>query len=247
MEKIKTLIVDDEDLARQKIRRLLSARQETFEIQEASNGMEALKLIAQLDPDLIFLDVEMPEITGIDVLSQLEKRTAKIIFQTAHDDFALRAFEANACDYILKPYSDERFQQAVDRALSEATLQAKLSQMEMNLQKEGAWLRNMIAKQGDKYVVVQDKDILCFISKEHYTTLRTTAGEFVCDLSLNHLEKHLDPKQFTRLHRNSIVRISAIKTFGSKLGESQVVLVDGTALAVSRQHQKSLKNLFLKL
>lgn len=247
MDNLKILIVDDETLARQKIRRFLGMRPElnSFSIHEAVNGIEALKMIPEIDPDLVFLDVEMPKLSGFDVLSQLEKRPAKIIFQTAHDEFALRAFEESACDYLLKPFTQERFNQALDRALQQ--VKSRIGQLESAIHKEGNWLRNMLVKQGNTYIVLKDEDILYFLSKEQYTSVFTRAGEFVCNLSLNHLEERLDPAHFARLHRNSIIRIEAIKKFQTTPAETKLVLADGATLPVSRDNVKKLKNLFLKL
>jgi two-component system LytT family response regulator len=237
LEVLDVLIIDDEKLARQKIARFLAERPESFSIREAANGLEAKRLIAERAPLLILLDVEMPGLSGLELLAQLEERPFKVVFQTAFADFALRAFEENACDYLLKPFPAERFNQAIDRALRAADSERRLRNLE---RRSGQSLERLVVKQGSRMQIVNVADIECFVSRDHYTCIHTRQGEYVCDLSLSHLEERLDGRIFQRLHRSNIVRLAAVQAITR--GENMSVrLSGGLELPVSRNNRARLK------
>lgn len=240
------LIVDDEELARLRIVKYLEKTHADFVVTEASDGFEALDEIAKSPPDLIFLDIEMPELSGFDVLHQLEERPFKIIFQTAYDEFAVRAFDANACDYLLKPFSDTRLEQAIQKAFGAAAKPAELERLDSHLIDQQMFLTKLVIKMGSRAKLVDQDEIFYFLSESHHTRVFLDKIDYVYDYSLKFLEDRLDPRRFLRLHRNSIVRVDQI--VGAELGQNAVVkLKNGVELAVSRERKKQLQQVLAKL
>ncbi|MDX2033012.1 MAG: LytTR family DNA-binding domain-containing protein, partial [Blastocatellia bacterium] len=240
-ERRRILIVDDEPLARQRIERFVRAYDPAFAIEEAENGLVAIDRIARFRPEIVFLDVEMPGLNGFEALQQLETRDFQIIFQTAFDQFAIRAFEEAACDYLLKPFTAERLHQALARALERAASEERLRTLEACLrrQPENRYLRRLTVKQGTRLRIVESHDIYCFISRDHTTCLYFSDGnlqrEGICELSLGKLIERLDPTEFRQLHRNNIARIPAIRALTrSPNREIFVELINGMKLPVSR-------------
>lgn len=240
----KVLIVDDERLAREKIRRYLAEAEALgpFVVQEAKNGIEALEAIADFKPEVVFLDVEMPGLSGFDVLRQLPTVDFQVIFETAYDEFALRAFEENACDYLLKPFTSERLHKALARALSRAAPR----NAHVNAAKVGGgYLDCITVRQGRHLIVLPVSDIECFSSQDHYTCVFAADGrggltEYLIELSLAHLEAHLDPALFQRAHRSALVRVGAIRSIAT--GPNMTVhLSGGMELAVSRAHRQAIR------
>jgi two-component system LytT family response regulator len=234
------LLVDDESLARKRLRSFLEQRPELITIEEAASGREALEKLRAKKYDLVFLDVEMPGMSGFELLAQWESRVP-VIFQTAYADFALRAFEANACDYLLKPFPKERFDQAFERALARKAAGEALQKVETALRENSGYLSKLLVKLGNKSVFVELREALAIVSRDHYSFLLTAEKEYILELSLSHLEERLDPKQFQRLHRNSIVQLSAIAAVHG--GENmEVELKSGLRLPVSRSSRGKLKD-----
>jgi len=263
--KIRTLVVDDEPAARRGLRLLLEPDEEIQVIGEAASGQEAVQKITQEKPDLVFLDVQMPELNGFKVLEAVAGRhTPAVIFVTAYDQHALRAFEVNAVDYLLKPFEDERFRAAVRRAKAHLqrqqteTLGAKLTQLLAYLQTVPAAgatdartetitrERILLKSGGDIYFLKADEidwieadgDYMKFYAGGRTHLLRETMGR---------LEEKLDAQQFIRIHRSTIVNISRVKKLSpSFAGEYAVILHDGTKLRLSRGYhgrlQEMLKN-----
>jgi two-component system LytT family response regulator len=247
------LIVDDEALARQRVARFArQSKQENgpeFLIEEAASGVEAVGMIQSFRPDVIFLDVEMPGLDGFEVLQQFSERPFHVIFQTAYDQFAIRAFEESACDYLLKPFTAERLRMALARALDRSAGEERLRALEARLAaRDGGRrrLRRLTVKQGVKLRVVETKDVFCFVSRDHYTLVYFGDGqnhhEAICDLSITRLDERLDPVEYQRLHRNSIARKSAIVAL-SRCGQGELIaeLSNGMKLPVSRNHRKILR------
>jgi two-component system LytT family response regulator len=240
MSRVRALIVDDEKLARDRLRAFLEKRPEDVLVLEAKNGLEALEKLKSEPVDVLFLDIQMPGLSGMEVLAQLEKRAFQLIFQTAFDEFAIRAFEANACDYLLKPFSAERFASAFERALERKEKAANWQKLEEELRKRDGFLQKIGAKAGAKTVLVPVSEVIAFVSEDHYTTMLTADKEYLIDLSLSHLEERLDPERFQRLHRNSIVAMDRILAVQG--GENMQVEVEGGRhLPVSRNNRKKLK------
>lgn len=234
------LIVDDEALARQRIKRYLKQAQMDFFIEEAESGIEAVEKINALKPDIIFLDVEMPGLSGFDVLKQLPKRPFHIVFQTAYDEFAVQAFEQQACDYLLKPFTAERFGQALENVLGRIANEEKLKALEAKISEKQGYLRKFIVKQGSRLRIVEDQEIACFVSRDHYTCVYFAGlREGITDLSLSNLLERLDPQAFRQLHRNNIVRVASIVSLSlSRNGAMEVELDNGLRLPVSRNRHR---------
>jgi two-component system LytT family response regulator len=199
---LRILIVDDEELARQKIRRFLRETDLEYQIEEAKNGREALDTIAVFKPEIVFLDIQMPGLSGFDVLYHLENRNFHLIFQTAYDEFAVKAFEENACDYLLKPFSRERFQHALDRALTR-----RISDPVQGFQNSKQYLKTLVAKDRGNRVLVDAGTVESLVSQDHYCIIYADGEEYLSDLSLSRLASGLDPACFIRVHRNAVLNL----------------------------------------
>jgi two-component system, LytTR family, response regulator len=247
----KILIVDDEPLARQRIARYLREYKVEFEIAEADNGLEAVERIRAFQPEIILLDVEMPGLNGFEVLQQFENRPFHVIFQTAFDQFAIRAFEENACDYLLKPYTAGRLHESLLRVLQRMVDQERLRRLESQLgAREGgsSYLQKIIVRHTTRSRIVEARDVVCFISRDHYTCafykMEGGLHEGICDLSIGMLTERLDPREFVRLHRNNIACITAIRAISrSRQGAVTIELSHHLTLPISRANQKIVKAL----
>ena len=253
IQKIRVLIVDDEELARSRIISLLS-QINTYEIEykEAKNAQEALGLINSFRPHMVFLDIEMPFINGINMLYNIEKdkRNFQIIFQTAYPEFALKAFEENACDYLLKPYSFERFSESFERAIKKIKLNYNSINENFLTEKkfieQNNFLEFILVKIGNISHYVQVDEVSYFKSEEHRTSVFWDSKSQIIAFSLNHLEEVLDPKKFIRLHRNSIVRISNISKIISTKEGPIIELKNLTQLQIAKNRKKEILNYLLK-
>ncbi len=239
------LIVDDEELARQRIARYLHQAEQSFLIEEAESGIEAVEKINAFQPDIVFLDVEMPGLSGFEALKQLPQRPFQIVFQTAYDEFAVRAFEEQACDYLLKPFTNERFIQALTNALARVENEEKLKALEERMSEREGHLRKVVVKQGSRLRVVEESEIACFVSRDHYTCVYYEGSrEGITELSLSNLIERLDPQVFKQLHRNNIVRVNALVSLSlSKEGRMDVELQNGMRLPVSRSNRHLAREL----
>jgi len=210
------LIVDDERLARQRLKKLISKFSESFNIiGEAKNGLEAEKMIVNLQPDIIFLDIEMPGLTGFELLKKL-KVIPMVIFCTAYEDYSLKAFQTNSIDYLIKPVKEERLKQTV----------LKIEQLKANFSKENIFkaintitetkekksLTSITVKKGDKIVFVKLEDISHFEATNKYVTVHTQKGEELIEQSLTQLQEKL-PDHFLRVHRSFLININYVKEF----------------------------------
>ncbi len=231
---MRALIVDDEDLARQRLRRLLAAFPEVEVAGEAADGEEALERIAELRPDLVFLDVQMPGCSGIEVALSLPSLPPKIIFCTAYDEYAIEAFEVDAADYLLKPVSRARLGQALDKVRSRGAAAVP------DLAAVGAPSR-FLGKIGTRYQVVPAAEVLFFSSDGGLTRLHTARQRFWMEPSLADLERRLGAGDFCRVSRQALVRLQAVKELAPLIGgHGQVRMSNGEALAVSRRRMKEL-------
>jgi len=233
------LIVDDEPLARARILKYLETFPDLYEIREAQDGLAALALLPVFKPDILFLDIEMPELTGFDVLRNIpEEQRPKIIFQTAYDQFALRAFEENVCDYLLKPFPDERIKKSLERATS--TSGSELKKLELHLNREKQYLRNIVVNVGAKQKIIPIQDVWCLMSEAHISKVVLEKVDYACNQSLQYFEQNLDPGTFLRIHRNAIVNLERISCF-SHGPNMEVTLKNGLILKASREGAKTLK------
>jgi len=226
--KIRVLIVDDEKLARARLRRMLRKYGEVEVVGETGSGVEAPALIEAAAPDAVFLDIRMPRRTGFDVLAELKNPPA-VVFTTAYDEYALRALEENAVDYLLKPVAEEKLDRAVTKLArlvgagrDEAGAgRADLGRLLEELERRDEVMRRVPVKIGDKIIIVPEDRILFFKAEDKYTFLHTEDAEYIIQPTLRELEGRLDPDKFIRVHRAYIVNIEAIASihrwFGGRL------------------------------
>jgi len=228
------MIVDDEPLARSNVSLLLRLHPEIEIIRECGSGMEALLEIRNLKPDLIFLDVEMPEVDGFDVLEMLGgDLPPAVVFVTAYDKYALRAFEAGALDYILKPFDNARFERALGRA-RERVVQARNSPRIRE---------NIAVKSGGELTFLKISEIDWIEAADYYSCLHVGVRSHLLRRSMAELNEELDQSAFCRIHRSAIVRLDRVR--GLKLnenGEYDVMLRNGTRLRMSRRYRKQLQS-----
>lgn len=244
----KVLIVDDEDLARKKIRRFLETKENSnYHILEAQNGLQALEMIETEQPDIVFLDIEMPEMNGMDLVNALPNLNFHLIFQTAYSEYAVSAFEKNAIDYILKPYTQERFYQALEKCVRKTPLQltADISNLKDSFAKKNLYLTKIVVKRGTKNTLIDINDIIYFRSENHYTYICTNTFEYIHSEPLKDLMPKLDPSIFRQVHRNAILNIHRVKEVieGDNMS---AVMVNGQKLQVSRSNRKIVKDMVLR-
>lgn len=249
---LNVLIVDDEPLARMRMHKLLEPYADRFQIiGEAGDGPQAVEKIRSLHPDVLFLDIQMPGMNGFDVLAELsEEETPLVLFATAFDEYAVKAFEENAIDYLLKPIEPERLQQALAKV--EKLAQSPSNNIYDSLRKlmekaqGGAFMQRLQVKIGDRTLLVHVRDIIRFESDEKYTAVYTQESKYIIDTPLVELEQRLDPEQFIRIHRAHLVAISHIVELQRQFGGKMRVVLDDkahTAIAVSRNYTDRVKKL----
>ncbi len=219
----KTLIVDDEPLARMRMRKLLEPYADLVTIAgEAATGEEAVNLIRQIHPDLVFLDIQMPDKNGFDVLKEVDaEEDPLIVFTTAYDEYALKAFAEYTIDYLLKPIEEERLQVCMDKVRRLGGILGGSVDTEEDMQRllnrspsdQQTYLRRIQAKIGDRTIVIPIENIFRFQSEEKYTTVYASNGKFIISMPLIELEKRLDPAQFVRVHRAHLIAIDAITEY----------------------------------
>lgn len=251
---IRAVIVDDEPLARQRIRSLLVEAEGVEVVAECANGREAIQAIEASPPDLLFLDIQMPEVDGFDVLRAIGVgRVPVVIFVTAYDQFALRAFEAHALDYLLKPFDDERFDAALQRARERirqqqgGDLDRRLRSLLREVRGDGGYLRRLAVPTGPRSVFVRTEEIDWIEAERNYIRLHAGGRTHLLRENLSRIESALDPAAFCRIHRSTIVNVDRIQAVESLFGgEYLVVLHDGTRLTSGRSYRRNLHALMGK-
>lgn len=254
--RIKALIVDDEVLGRNRIREILRKDPEIDLVGECANGREAVEAVLQHSPDLLFLDVQMPEMDGFAVLDALPReRIPLVVFVTAYDQYALRAFEVYALDYILKPFDSERFRRTLQHAKSQVLKQrgSVLNQGLLSLLEElkakpkARHADRLVIKSGGRVSFLKTAEIDWIESEGNYVRLHVGKETHLLRETLNQMEDRLDPDQFLRIHRSTIVNLDRIKELQPWFhGEYRVLLHDRTQLLLSRKYREKLKNLLGK-
>jgi two-component system LytT family response regulator len=244
MNKIRTLIIDDESLARDLLRHYLSKDERIELVGECSNGFEGVLAIQELNPDLVFLDIQMPKITGFEML-ELITNPPVIIFSTAYDQFAIRAFEANAIDYLLKPYPFERVVAALNKAvekLKSKTISPEIGQLIETHDEESGPLNRVVVKSGRKIQVIPVESIYYIESQDDFVMIYCGDGHFMKQKTMKFFEQHLDNKQFVRIHRSYLLNLLQISEIQQYEKESWVVLTkQGAKLKVSKAGYANLK------
>ncbi|MDH7603531.1 MAG: LytTR family transcriptional regulator DNA-binding domain-containing protein [Melioribacter sp.] len=247
-EIIKTIIIDDEKLARDIIKTYLEKYDNIQIVAECSNGFEALKEINELKPDIIFLDIQMPKISGFEMLELLEDPPI-IIFTTAFDNYAIKAFEVSAVDYLLKPFSEERFDDALKKAMNliknKDNSIKKLESLARALDDKKEYLERIVVKQNQKITIIPVDEIKYIEAQDDYVMLYTSKGNYLKEKTMKYYEENLDPKNFIRIHRSYIVKISNIKQIDLLEKDSyKIILTDGTHLPVSKSGYQKITKLF---
>jgi two-component system, LytTR family, response regulator len=243
----KAIIIDDEKPARDIIRTFLKEIPEVEVITECSDGFSGLKALQDLKPDLAFLDIQMPKLTGFEVLELIENPPL-IIFSTAYDQYAIKAFEMNATDYILKPYSKERFIQAVGKALSKLqtgiSVQPELQKIIQTADEKEELLHRIAVKTRHKVHVIGVNEIIYLEAEGDYVMIHTKDGSYLKEKTMKYFESHLDQGKFIRIHRSFIVNAEAIERIELYDKESySVLLKNGKSLKASTSGYKLLKQI----
>lgn len=250
---IKVLIVDDEPLARRRIRALLADYAEIKIIGECANGIEALSVIEKHSPDLMFLDMQMPEMNGLSLLrNQTGKSMPLVIFVTAYQEHGLAAFETHAVDYLLKPFDQNRFNKAVEKAkrrLARKTgdsLQIDLSEIFNNIKLQTPTYRQQIAIRHDgRLFLIKTDDIKWIEAKKNYICFHVGRDSYLRRGAIGSAEELFDPAKFRRVHRSVIVNLNFIKELRSASGgDYKIIMLCGTELILSRSYQKNLPEFF---
>jgi two-component system LytT family response regulator len=252
MAKIRTLIVDDEPLARRGIRAQLDEEEDIEIVSECRNGLEAVAAIEEQSPDLVFLDVQMPELDGFGVLEAVGvDRMPVVIFVTAYDQYALRAFDVHALDYLLKPVDAERFASALQRARKQIErhnaqdLNQRLQSFLDDLQAKQKFTERLVIKSGGRIFFLNVQEIDWIEAADNYVRLHVGRDSHLLRETMNHLEKRLDPDHFLRVHRSRIINIRQIKELQPLFrGEYDIMLQDGTRLESGRGYREKLQKLF---
>ena len=254
-EPLRILIVDDEAIARRHLSSLLAAETDLELVGECRDGPEAVEAIRRSRPDLLFLDIQMPGMDGFQVLENLqpEERPA-VIFVTAHDDYAVRAFRVHALDYLLKPFDAQRLRETLDRAREEAWRTSSMERAErlQGLVRENAGrprpLERMAVKQGEETLILRTEEIDWLEANANYVLLHAGPRSFPVRRTLGSMEETLDPYRFVRVHRSAIVNVDRISRLVPwSHGDMKITLEDGTELNLSRRYRDRLERLVDRL
>lgn len=238
------LIIDDEKLARDLLREYLEGNDDVEVLGECSKGSEAVEKIDKLKPDLIFLDVQMPGMTGFDVLEEIEHEPY-VIFTTAYDQYAIRAFEKNAVDYLLKPLDEERFRTAIARALKKKKLeQNNFDDLLLSLRSErkGPYESHIFVQKSEKLFNQPVEEIIYLEASGDYTIISTKNDQFVSSSGIGKLEEIMNPETFIRVHRSTIINLNYLKEIERHFNGGMVVkMQNGKSFPVSRTYAKLIR------
>jgi two-component system, LytTR family, response regulator len=251
---IRTMLIDDEPLARESLKIFLSEFEDFHVVAECSNGLQAIDAINTEEPDLVFMDVQMPEVNGFEVLSEIETpRQPVVIFATAYEKYALQAFEANAIDYLLKPFDKQRFRDAIQKAMRylNGNTQEDLNQIRELLKTynqlrsaEGQFKSRILIKEKKRYFLVELDDIYFFEASGDYVVVHKQKNTHLINDSMNNIERKLDPQQFIRIHRSTIINISYIDSLQPYFnGEFHITMKNGEKLKLSRNYREKIKSI----
>jgi two-component system LytT family response regulator len=246
--KIRTLIVDDMPLARELIKESLASEEEFEIVAECEDGGDAIAAIKTLKPDLVFLDVQMPEVGGFEVIEYIGiEQMPVVIFVTAYDEFALRAFEACALDYLLKPFKKARLIRTLERAKREINLKhvgrfdQDLTHLMAEVKREGNYLQRIIVKSGEQTILLSVAEIDWISGAGNYLEIHVGKEIYLIRERLNTMERKLNPDTFSRIHRSTIINLNRIKAMHRMFhGDHLIYLNNGTELNMSRTYYEKL-------
>ncbi|MGJ1263251.1 LytR/AlgR family response regulator transcription factor [Sphingobacterium spiritivorum] len=243
---IKTIIIDDEPLARSIISAYLQQHPDYTVVAECNDGFEGIKAIQQHRPDLIFLDIQMPKLNGFELLEIIDEQP-QVIFTTAFDEFAIKAFEKNAIDYLLKPISQSRFDQAVSKfnaAFKQSTLAATPVKINESLEGEEQNLERIVVKNGSQIKIIPVQQVIFLEAYDDYVKIHTKEGMFLKNKTMSSFEKQLDPKNFVRVHRSFMIRVDQLSKIEPLEKENYIAtLISGDKINVSKSGYARLKQL----
>ncbi|MBN1271432.1 MAG: LytTR family transcriptional regulator DNA-binding domain-containing protein [Candidatus Aminicenantes bacterium] len=244
--RIKALIVDDEPLARESLSMALSSFEEILIIGECADGFEAVKAVQELRPDILFLDIQMPKLDGFDVVELLGEDAPYVVFVTAYDEYALKAFETHALDYLLKPVKPERFARTLEKIKKNLSSgeRPNVQGLLQKHQEDKIPLRRILVKDRMNIHVIPVEKVICFEAQDDYVSIRTASASYLKKETLSRLEKRLDARQFIRIHRSYLLNIIYLSRIEPYSKDSRIaVLQDGSTLPVSRSGYAKMKNL----
>lgn len=252
-QKMKVLIVDDEILARELMKNYLAGMGTVEVVGESANGLEAIKAVHELKPDVMILDIQMPKVDGFELLEVLEERP-QIIFATAFDQYAIKAFEANAVDYLLKPFSRERLLQALEKTAERIAAGSKLKDiasdeeplksLRAHLDHEARMLERVVTRLGTKITVIPADKIWYLEAQDDYVMIWSELGNHLKEKTMKYFEAHLPAGQFIRVHRSFIVNISQVRSIEAYTKDTYIALMkSGAKVKVSPEGYKRVKNL----
>ncbi|WP_299211747.1 LytTR family DNA-binding domain-containing protein [uncultured Aquimarina sp.] len=238
----KVIIIDDEAAARKLIKEYLLDFPELVLLGEANNGVDAVKMINEFRPDLVFLDIQMPGMTGFDVLTHIEE-IPQIIFSTAYDKYALQAFEVHAIDYLLKPYTRERFKIAVERLTDHSKESAIRPLTESLLMDRNNYPERILVQSQNKLITIAVEEIIRVEAYGDYSKLITIEGTYLSNFGISVLEEKLDPSVFIRVHRSSIINLNKVKELNKYTKSYDIVMHNQDVVRVSRGYMDNIKKL----
>lgn len=238
---IKTILIDDEPLSREIIKSYLRGVAEVEVVAECNDGFEGVKAIQQHHPDLIFLDIQMPKISGFEMLELLEEPPA-VIFTTAFDEYAIQAFEANAIDYLLKPFPEDRFKKAIDKFLSKSIQSPEQTRKLLDTVMTQPRQERIVVKTGNRVKIIPLQEIHYLEADDDYVKIITAEGAFLKNKTMSYYEQILDSQKFVRVHRSYIIHINQITRIDPYQKETHLaILRDGKQIPVSKSGYARLK------
>ncbi len=241
---IRALIADDEAPARARLARMLATLSGIKVVGEASNGLETLQVAQELKPDLVFLDIEMPELNGLEVAEAWAGNGPMVVFVTAYSVHALKAFELSAMDYLVKPVSPERLQETLERVRKRKNPSASGLQSLIGKMEEGRAKKRMAIKCGAKYLVFDPSQVSAIVAKDHYAALLVDGKEVLADDRLDSLAKRLDPAKFFRIHRSAVINLDYLRELEHEGDRKYAAVLSDplkTRLPVSRERLEDLR------
>ncbi len=244
MHVFKVLIIEDEKPARDLIKTFLVHFDQIKVIGEAENGFEGCKMINNLKPDLVFLDIKMPKLSGLELLDLIDEPLPYIIFSTAYDQYAVEAFEKNAVDYLLKPYTNDRFNQALEKFFTKPAGRSleKITKQIADVKGVGKIMDRIPVRSGSKILIIKIEDIRYIAAEDDYVKIVSNQGNYLKQVTMNYLEQSLPSTEFIRIHRSFILNINYLKQFEAydKHGY-MAVLADNIKIPISRTGAVKLK------
>jgi len=237
----KIIVIDDEPLARSVVKEYLQAYSGLDIVQECNDGFEGVKAIQSHQPDLIFLDIQMPKINGFEMLELLDQPPA-VIFTTAFDEYAIKAFESHAVDYLLKPFNKERFDKAIQKWKEHSGSQKNTAELLETASHSPAQSQRIVVKIGSKIKIIPIHDVYFLEAADDYVKVHTQDGSFLKNKTMNHFENTLDPHQFVRSHRSYIVNVQQITRIDPYEKDNHIaILKSGAKVPVSRNGYAKLR------